>query len=328
MSENFNQFEQSGFIQWNKRLSSYQLSRLHTFEAAARHLSFALAAQELSLTPSAVSHRINMLEGELGFKLFERFHRRIELTSDGERIYWALRKNLDDINQEIIDIKNQEISGELTVYSRPSIAQCWLIPKIADFANQYPSIQLNLLTGNDDVNFRGYGIDIAIYYDDMTRSNLYCEDLMTESIVPVCSPQYAQQYDLLNNIHQLKNCTLLHDRQAWSSNSDYDEWKAWSEHYQLALFPHRRNLCFDRSDLAIVAAMNHAGVAMGRKQLVEKRLKRQELVMPFGDISLKCQQRYYFAMLNEKRNPKADIFIQWLKQQVNAIPQVKWHLFE
>ncbi len=68
--------------------------------------------------------------------------------------------------------------------------------------------------------------------------------------------------------------------------------------------------------------MNHAGVAMGRKQLVEKRLKRQELVMPFGDISLKCQQRHYFAMLNDKRNPKADIFIQWLKQQVNAIPQV------
>ncbi len=317
MLPTLNHFEQSGFIQWNKRLSSHQLSRLHTFEAAARHRSFALAAQELSLTPSAVSHRINTLEAELGFKLFERFHRRIELTLDGERIYWALRKNLDDINQEILDIKNQEISGELTVYSRPSIAQCWLVPKIADFANLYPSIQVNVLTGNDDVNFRGYGIDIAIYYDDITRTNLYCEDLMSESIVPVCSPNYAKQQDLLNNPHHLKNCTLLHDRQAWSSNSDYDEWKAWSEHYGLSLFPHRRNLCFDRSDLAIVAAMNHAGVAMGRKQLVKKRLERQELVMPFGDITLQCQQRHYFAMLNENRNPKADIFIEWLKKQVN-----------
>ncbi|MDD9340865.1 MAG: DNA-binding transcriptional regulator DsdC [Providencia heimbachae] len=317
MLPTLNHFEQSGFIQWNKRLSSYQLSRLHTFEAAARHSSFALAAQELSLTPSAVSHRINTLETELGFKLFERFHRRIELTLDGERIYWALRKNLDDINQEILDIKNQEISGELTVYSRPSIAQCWLVPKIANFANLYPSIQVNVLTGNDDVNFRGYGIDIAIYYDDITRPNLYCEDLMSESIVPVCSPKYAKQQDLLNNPHQLKNCTLLHDRKAWSSNSDYDEWKAWSEHYGLSLFPHRQNLCFDRSDLAIVAAMNHAGVAMGRKQLVKKRLERQELVMPFGDIPLQCQQRHYFAMLNENRNPKADIFIEWLKKQVN-----------
>lgn len=317
MSPISSQFEQSGFIQWNRRLSSHQLSRLHTFEAAARHSSFALAAQELSLTPSAISHRINALETELGFKLFERFHRRIELTLDGERIYWALRKNLDDINQEIIDIKNQEISGELTVYSRPSIAQCWLVPRIADFAYQYPSIQLNLLTGNDDVNFRGYGIDIAIYYDDILRSNLHCEDLMSESMVPVCSPKYAKQQDLMNNPHQLKNCTLLHDRQAWSNNSDYDEWKAWSEYYNLPLFPHRRNLCFDRSDLATVAAINHAGVAMGRKQLVKKRIVSKELIMPFGDIPLQCQQRYYFSMLNDKRNPKADIFILWLRKQVS-----------
>lgn len=310
-------FTQSSFIQWNKRLSSYQLSRLHTFEAAARHRSFALAAQELALTPSAVSHRINTLETELGFKLFERFHRRIELTSDGERIYWALRKNLDDINQEIIDIRNQEISGELTIYSRPSIAQCWLIPKLADFMHQYPSIQLNILTGNEDVNFRGYGIDIAIYYDDLIRHNLYCENLMSESIVPVCSSQYAKQYDLLNNPYQLKNCILLHDRQAWSSHSDYDEWKAWSEHHSLNLFPHhRRNLCFDRSDLAVVAAMNHAGIAMGRKQLVKKRLESGELVAPFQNAELECQQRYYFSMLSDKRNPKADIFVQWLKLQV------------
>lgn len=187
MSSDINRYEPSGSLRRNKRVSGHQLSRLHTFEAAARHCSFALAAQELALTPGAVSHRINTLESELGFRLFERFHRRVELTSDGERIYWALRKNLDDINQEIIDIKNQEISGELTVYSRPSLAQCWLIPGIADFTDQYPAIQLNLLTGNDDVNFRGYGIDIAIYYDDISRPNLYCEDLMSESIVPVCS---------------------------------------------------------------------------------------------------------------------------------------------
>ncbi len=316
MSSDINRYEPSGSLRRNKRVSGHQLSRLHTFEAAARHCSFALAAQELALTPGAVSHRINTLESELGFRLFERFHRRVELTSDGERIYRALRKNLDDINQEIIDIKNQEISGELTVYSRPSLAQCWLIPGIADFTDQYPAIQLNLLTGNDDVNFRGYGIDIAIYYDDISRPNLYCEDLMSESIVPVCSPEYAKRYELHNNIHQLRNCMLLHDRQAWSSNSDYDEWKAWSEHYQPDLFPHRRNLCFDRSDLAIVAAMNHAGVAMGRKQLVEKRIQSRMLVMPFGDISLTCSQRYYFAMLGDRRNPKADIFISWLKQKV------------
>ncbi|MEQ4987270.1 DNA-binding transcriptional regulator DsdC [Proteus vulgaris] len=309
-------FESSSVILRNKRLSSYQLARLHTFEATGRHLSFALAAEELSLTPSAISHRINTLEEELGIKLFNRFHRRIELTEEGERIYWALKKTLEDINQEILDIHNQEISGVLTVYSRPSIAQCWLVPRISDFTERYPSIELNLLTGNDDINFRGYGIDLAIYFDDKQLQNLYCEDLISESIIPVCSPEYAKKHELTNNIHHLSNCTLLHDRQAWSNNSDFDEWRAWSEHMELSLFPNRSNICFDRSDLAVIAAVNHSGVAMGRKRLVQKQLANKELIIPFNNSELFCAQRYYLVTRNEKNNAKVQLFIQWLKKQI------------
>ncbi len=106
------------------------LERLSTFEVAARHESFALAADELALTPSAVSHRINQLEEELGIQLFVRSHRKVELTREGKRVYWALKASLDGLNQEILDIKNQELSGSLTVSSRPSIAQCWLVPAL------------------------------------------------------------------------------------------------------------------------------------------------------------------------------------------------------
>lgn len=111
-------------------LNGWQLSRLSTFEVAARHESFALAADELALTPSAVSHRINQLEEELGIQLFVRSHRKVELTREGKRVYWALKASLDGLNQEILDIKNRELSGSLTVYSRPSIAQCWLVPAL------------------------------------------------------------------------------------------------------------------------------------------------------------------------------------------------------
>ncbi|ENM3690777.1 LysR family transcriptional regulator, partial [Yersinia enterocolitica] len=76
-------------------LNGYQLSKLYTFEIAARHCSFALAADELSISPSAVSHRINSLEDELGFKLFQRFHRKVELTSEGERVFWVLKSSLE-----------------------------------------------------------------------------------------------------------------------------------------------------------------------------------------------------------------------------------------
>lgn len=107
-------------------LNGWQLSRLSTFEVAARHESFALAADELALTPSAVSHRINQLEEELGIQLFVRSHRKVELTREGKRVYWALKASLDGLNQEILDIKNQELSGQsdglLAALYRPVLA--------------------------------------------------------------------------------------------------------------------------------------------------------------------------------------------------------------
>ncbi len=89
----------------NRLLNGWQLSKLYTFEVAARHQSFALAADELSLSPSAVSHRINQLEAELGIQLFVRSHRKVELTHEGKRVFWALKSSLDTLNQEILDIK-------------------------------------------------------------------------------------------------------------------------------------------------------------------------------------------------------------------------------
>ncbi|KDT73428.1 bacterial regulatory helix-turn-helix, lysR family protein [Escherichia coli 3-373-03_S3_C3] len=125
----------------NRLLNGWQLSKMHTFEVAARHQSFALAAEELSLSPSAVSHRINQLEEELGIQLFVRSHRKVELTHEGKRVYWALKSSLDTLNQEILDIKNQELSGTLTLYSRPSIAQCWLVPALGDFTRRYLTVK-------------------------------------------------------------------------------------------------------------------------------------------------------------------------------------------
>ncbi len=188
------------------------LRGLSTFEVAARHESFALAADELALTPSAVSHRINQLEEELGIQLFVRSHRKVELTREGKRVYWALKASLDGLNQEILDIKNQELSGSLTVYSRPSIAQCWLVPALGDFSRRYPAISLTVLTGNDNVNLQRAGIDLAIYFDDAPSSQLSHHFLMDEAIVPVCTPYYARQLQLTSNPASLRHCTLLHDR--------------------------------------------------------------------------------------------------------------------
>ena len=300
----------------HKTLTGFQLSKLITFEVAARHESFALAAEELFLTPSAVSHQINLLEKELNIKLFLRLHRKVELTNEGKRVFLALQFSLDYLNTEIKSIQNQALAGSLTIYARPSIAQCWLVPKLSSFTECYPFIQLSILTGNENVNFQRTGIDLAIYFDNQPSFQLDYQYLMDEHIIPVCSPEYAAKFNLMGNLDNLMHCTLLHDCQGWSNGTGTDEWNSWAIHFN-AHIDSSVGISFDRSDLALIAAKNHLGITMGRKRLVEKEIERGELVLPFPEMYLRCDQHYYVASLKDRKWPKIDAFIDWLKAAVN-----------
>lgn len=204
-------------------LTGFQLAKLYTFEVAARHESFAMAAAELCLTPSAVSHQINLLEKELNIQLFERLHRKVVLSHAGHRLLAALQLSFDHLSTEIKAIQNQALAGSLTIYARPSITQCWLIPKLQDFIQQYPLIELSILTGNEMVNFQRTGIDLALYFGHQPSQHLNYDYLMDEQIVPVCSPHYAEKMNLTGKLQQLQHCTLLHDSQAWNNETGMDE---------------------------------------------------------------------------------------------------------
>lgn len=298
----------------HKTLTGFQLSKLYTFEVAARHESFALAAEELFLTPSAVSHQINVLEKELNIKLFLRLHRKVQLTPEGNRVFWALQSSLDHLNTEIKAIQNQALAGSLTIYARPSIAQCWLVPKLSDFIQRYPFIQLSILTGNENVNFQRTGVDLALYFDNQPSFQLNYQYLMDEYIIPICSPEYAEKFTLMNTVENLKHCTLLHDCQAWSNGTGTDEWNSWAAHFNVDLDT-SLGISFDRSDLALIAAKNNLGITMGRKRLVQKDIENGELVMPFQEMYLRCDQHYYIASLKDRQWPKIDAFIEWLTVQ-------------
>lgn len=298
----------------HKTLTGFQLSKLYTFEVAARHESFALAAEELFLTPSAVSHQINVLEKELNIKLFLRLHRKVQLTPEGNRVFWALQSSLDHLNTEIKAIQNQALAGSLTIYARPSIAQCWLVPKLSDFIQRYPFIQLSILTGNENVNFQRTGVDLALYFDNQPSFQLNYQYLMDEYIIPVCSPEYAEKFNLMNTVENLKHCTLLHDCQAWSNGTGTDEWNSWAAHFNIDLDT-SLGISFDRSDLALIAAKNNLGITMGRKRLVQKDIENGELLMPFQEMYLRCDQHYYIASLKDRQWPKIDAFIEWLTVQ-------------
>jgi LysR family D-serine deaminase transcriptional activator len=296
------------------QLNSSQFANLYTFLVAARHLSFSRAADELCLTASAVSHRIGRLEVALSMKLFERLTRQVRLTPDGARIFDILQSAMTELSEALQQSAQAEIAGSIVIYSRPSIAQCWLVPRLADFAQQYPSVSVNLRVGNDNVDFRTRTIDLALYYANGDFPGLSSRKLLTERMAPVCSPEYAQKFDLLDKPENLRLCTLLHDSLAWD-NAAYDaEWRLWASRYGMTDLLPARSLTFDRSDLGITAAAHHAGIAIGREQLVREQLDSGKLILPFGGFERSGNYDYYIVHPPLDPMPRRlHAFIEWLQ---------------
>ena len=297
----------------SSRLNSSQFANLHTFLVAARHLSFARAAQELCLTASAVSHRISRLEDALSMKLFQRLTRQVSLTDEGERIFEILQSAMGELSEALEQSSQAETAGSIALYARPSVAQCWLVPRLADFIERYPLVSLDLRVGNDNVDFRTRKIDLALYYANGEFPGLTSHRLMHEHMAPVCSPEYAQRHKLLEHPQNLSNCTTLHDSLAWDHAAHDAEWNLWAEQHNLVAALPKRTLTFDRSDLCVTAAMNHAGIAIGRQQLVQKRVDRGELVLPFGGFSRCGHYDYYLVHPPLGTVPKRlQVLMNWL----------------
>lgn len=307
------------------RLNSSQFANLHTFLIAARHLSFARAADELCLTASAVSHRIGRLESALSVRLFERLTRKVRLTAEGERIFEILQHAMGELSealQQSPHSDSSDISGAIALYARPSLAQCWLVPRLADFASRYPQISLDLRVGNDNVDFRARSVDLALYYADGDFPGLVSHRLMEEKMAPVCSPEYARRHDLLATPANLRHCTLLHDSLAWNNAAHHAEWTAWAKQSGMEALLPAHGFTFDRSDLCVLAATHHAGIAIGRQQLVQEQIQRGELVLPFGGFSRSGRYDYY--LVHPPLDPvprRLQVLMDWLRECSLAFPR-------
>ncbi|WP_442113676.1 DNA-binding transcriptional regulator DsdC [Pseudomonas sp. NUPR-001] len=296
------------------RLTGAHLSNLHTFAVAARHLSFRLAAEELYLTASAVSHRIAKLEQLLEQRLFERLTRRIRLTAEGERLYQLVQGMLEELEQALQPQSASSLSGALTLYVRPSMAQCWLVPKLADFQQRYPQISLDIRTGNEAVDFRARHIDLALLYGEGVFPGLSSELLMPEHVAPVCSPWYAERHGLINAPQQLQHCTLLHDALAWEHAAYDAEWQHWAGAHSVQAHLPSGGLTFDRADLCALAASQHVGVAMGRQRLVQPLIEQGQLILPFADFQAAGQGYYLVYPAREAIPLRLQVMIEWLRE--------------
>lgn len=295
------------------RLTGAQFANLHTFAVAARHLSFTLAAEELCLTPSAVSHRIARLEQALELRLFERLTRKIRLTAEGQRLYMVVQGLIEDLEDALQPDSISTVSGALTLYARPSITQCWLVPRLAQFQQRYPQINLDIRTGNEAVDFRARSIDLALLYGDGEFPGLASQLLMTEQVAPVCSRQYAERHGLIDAPQRLQQCTLLHDALAWEHASFDAEWQRWARQRDVQAHLPSAGLTFDRADLCAIAASNHVGVAMGRQRLVQPLIDQGLLILPLGDFEPAVGQGYYLVHPPRASVPvRVRVMIEWL----------------
>ena len=259
------------------------LGTLRTFEAVARHLSFTMAATDMALTQSAVSHQIRALEDHLGARLFQRRHRGIEITPEGRTFLEGVRAGLDSIMLATERIRNQHRVGVLTVASPAAFAIWWLVPRLGRFAALYPDIEVRIATSDGrEPDLLRDGIDIAIVKRSAKEAarNPLEMPLLSERVFPVCSPSLLNGATLLRNASDLVRHPLIECDAAETEDSEFC-WSAWLPRLGLDGPPSPRLLRFSEFGPALSAAVDGLGVALGRSPMVDAELAAGRLVRPF-----------------------------------------------
>ncbi len=285
------------------------LNSLRAFESAARHLSFTKAADELAVTQSAVSHQVNALEEWAGVPLFKRQGRAMVLTEAAVKFLPAVSTALDQI--ALAGRKLQAVDpthGWLTVAVMPSFAAKWLVPRLADFHEKNPDMDVWIATFEAQTGALGSDIDVAIRYGRGEWPGLASVRIMSEELFPVCAPRLAAG---LKAPADLANTTLLHD-----DLRVY--WGMWCAAAGLTGVDTARGPGFDDSGLLIQAAIEGLGVALGRSVLVKGDLDAGRLVRPF-DVALGAEFAYYLVYPPDLENaPKIETFRTWLLATATA----------
>jgi LysR family glycine cleavage system transcriptional activator len=284
------------------------LNGLRAFEAAARHLSFTLAASELNVTQTAISHQIRRLEEELGIRLFIRQNRALALTPEARDYLPGVRAAFNDLRLATDRLLRKEDDKVLTVSTLASLAAKWLLPRLTDFQEQHPGIDVRITTSTSLVDFQRDNVDAAIRYGRGQWPGVRADWLMADELFPVCSPSLLRGDKPLRRPEDLRNHPLLH-----TSNANSDDWRLWLTAAGLpADIARQPGITFDMIFMTIQAAIDGIGVAMGRTSYVQDDIAKGRLVVPFK-IALPADAGFYLVAPEGRREvPKLAAFRQWI----------------
>jgi LysR family glycine cleavage system transcriptional activator len=293
------------------------LNALRAFETAARHMSISQAANELRVTPAAISHQIRILEDHVGLPLFIRNGRGLALTDAGSAGLRDLREGFARLGAAMDAIDSLGEAGVLSISVAPSFATKWLLPRLDSFQSAHPEIDVHVSASMELANFVKDGVDLAIRYGAGRYSDVAVERLLAESVVPVCSPEFLKRNGPFNSLGDLVEATLLHDDSP-DNDPSCPNWEMWLTAAGARHIDASRGPRFNQSSLVIEAAVLGRGVALAKTALAARDLRHGRLVQPF-ESTVKLDFAYFVVAPRSKLNlPKVSHFLDWLRHEARS----------
>ena len=307
------------------------LTALKVFEATARHGSFSKAADELHVTPGAVSQQIKSLEDLLDVKLFHRLHRRLELTDEARAGLPQLADGFASIADGVKAIRAGGEQPILRVWAPPSFAARWLVPRLKDFMPRHPEIEMSVSASVDMIGsghsvemfpadrFYRQDIDIGIFFGRGEFADYRADRLFSASVAPLCSPALVEAGEHpLRRPSDLKHHRLIHDDTAYDGRLD---WEGWLREAGVDGIDARHGLRFNQVTLGLKAATDGQGVALGIRELAQYDIDNGRLVMPFGPAIPMPHAYYVISLADHAEKPKIRAFRDWVLAQGKAIQE-------
>jgi LysR family glycine cleavage system transcriptional activator len=288
------------------------LRSIQAFEAAARLGSFMRASEELKVTPSAISHQVRALEKEIGAQLFHRISRAIVLTDTGRSYAAEIGEAFGQIEAATRDLTRRGKSDILTIHSVPSIAAQWLMPRITRFTALHPEFDVRL-NASGEVADLGHGtVDFDLRYGaPVAMAGIAIEPLPEETIVALCAPSLVEGPNALRTPADLARHPLIH------SEVNLYRWRDFARDHGVRLDLEHGSR-FDRSFLAISAAMDGLGVCLESRLLVGRELASGRLVLPFGETGHKMRCHSLVHLRSRARLGKIAAFRKWIFAELAA----------
>ena len=301
----------------NRQFDLPPLAQLEAFEAAARHLSFTRAADEMALTQSAVSRQIAALEAFFGVPLFQRLHRALRLSEAGLRLQRAVIEVLQQLHQVSGELRGAARLKTVVVTTTAGFAGLWLIPRLAGFTASRPDVDVRISASNTVINLNRDGVDVAIRYHTEEGAGDEGVRLFGEVVLPVCSPRLLRDTARpLKTPEDLRRHCLLH--MDTGPGSQLLEWPPWLRAMKLEGLKPASVLHFSLYDQMIHAAINGQGVALGRMPLLKSLIAQRKLVAPFKKSVVSPRSYYLFQSDASRKKAEVREFLAWLQAEALA----------